>query len=187
MPQATEIIDNHNSVIKSTASTLASMGFDKLGNSTASKLIAPAVWAVDYAVNEKRPDELDISLYVLGLLAWPAAVAATVTGLMKSAVDDNTAMKLRQTRAAEGAPYSDFIFACSSYSLHAPNITAQKIAALGGTAWRHSNGLWVFIVDAEENFVMDYIPKQWEVIYQPKYPLEENAYGKLRWDIKTKW
>jgi len=187
MKQATDTIEKHNSVIKSGASTLASVGLDKLGKSTASKLIAPAVWTIDFAANNKKPDELDISLYILGLLAWPAAVSATVTGLMKSAVDDNTAMKLREVQAAEGSPYSDYIFSCSSYALHAPNITAQKIAALGGTAWQHPNGLWVFIVDAEENFVMDYIPKNWNILYQPIYPLEENVYGKLRWGIKRKW
>lgn len=186
MTQAADTLEKHNSLIKSAASTLASVGLDKLGKSTASKLIAPAVWTIDYAINDKKPDELDISLYILGLLAWPAAVSATVTGLMKSAVDDNTAMKLREVRAAEGAPYGDYISACSSYSLHAPNITAQKIAALGGTVWRHPNGLWVFIVDAEEKFVMDYTPKSWQILYQPMYPLEENAYGKLRWDIKRR-
>ncbi|AZZ94701.1 hypothetical protein EUZ85_29910 [Hahella sp. KA22] len=174
-----QAVIDHNSTIKSVGGTIASMGLEKSGYSTIGKFITPAVWATDYAVNKNMPDKGDLGIYATGLFGGAAAVASTVVGIFKSVVDDDMNIKLRAVKAAEGAPYNEGIKICYHYASKPPFINAMTIASLGGTSWQHPNGLWVYIVDKNNNPVHDYKPKVAVQIIRPAHPFRMDSNGRL--------
>jgi len=91
------IVDN-SSVIQGASSTIASIGLAKMGKAVAGNLVTPAVWALNYAVEDKTPDSIDIVLYLTAFTSSVAAPATIATGLFKSVVDDDIARKLREVR-----------------------------------------------------------------------------------------
>ncbi len=181
MESLTTRINDHNSTIKSISSTITSMGLDKVGRSTAGVFVTPAVWALDYSVNGNSPDSIDWSLYIAGLSNPLVGFATSVTGIFKSIVDDDTNAKLREIQAGEQMPYAKFIKACYHYAPSPAQINAMTIANHGGTAWQHENGLWVYITDAKNRMVHDFLPRSAVVVYQPKIPFERDQHGNFLW------
>ncbi|WP_041599035.1 hypothetical protein [Hahella chejuensis] len=179
MSGAQQAVIDHNSTIKSIGGTIASMGLEKSGYSTLGKFITPAVWATDYAVNKNMPDKADVGIFATGLFGGPAAVASTVVGIFKSVLDDDMNAKLRVIKAAEGAPFNEGIKICYHYASSAPFINALTIASLGGTCWQHPNGLWVYIVDKNNNLVHNYTPKVAVQIIRPAHPFRMGSNGRL--------
>jgi len=175
------IVDN-SSVIQSTSGTIASIGLAKIGKSVAGNLVAPAVWVLNYAAQRKTPDGVDVGLYIFAFTSSLAAPAAITTGLVKSAVDDDTARKLREVQSGiEIAAYRPYIIPCSTYSYSSPLINAMTIASKGGTAWQHPNGLWVYLIDASGKLVVDFEPKIAINIYQANLPLQPTKRGGFHW------
>lgn len=175
MGDISETIERHQNIIKDVNSELAVMGLEKVGQKIAGKLLTPAVWALNYAVNGKTPDKLDFGLFGMGFLGGAAGPAAIVTGLVKAVVDDDMEARLKVVRQSEDAIYSDFIFPCYNYASAPPQINAMTIASMGGTAWQHPNGLWVYILCKSEKKLINvpnFKPKQAVQVYQPVWPLQ---------------
>jgi hypothetical protein len=153
------------------------MALEKTSAKALGNWVTPAVWALNYQVNGAKPDAVDWGLWGL---SWSTIMAlpATIVGLFKATVDDKTNSEVRQVKLLEGPKYAPFILPCATYSYNPPAINAMEIASKGGTAWRHSNGVWVYIVDAKGRLVADYRPKNYAVVYQPKLPLSKGKNGK---------
>lgn len=172
-------IDRNRMVVLGASTEVLSRGIGKLG-----PLAQPAVWVLDAAVNDTSPDAADIGLYGLGLFGGPAGWAAAAVGMLKGFVDDDSRAKLQAAQASEPEEFRAFIRSCTSYSISAPAlIVAQEIASRGGTAWQHSNGLWVYITDARDRMVANYQPKVARVVYQPVDPPTPAGAGKYRWHM----
>lgn len=157
------------------------MGLSKIGQKTAGKLLTPAVWVLDYGVNETTPDNVDVGLYALGLLGSIAAAASIVTSLGKSVVDDAVARDLKVVRNDEDPKYRKYIKSCYSFGVSGAFISAQVIAGRGGTAWQHRNGLWVYITDANGHLVLNFKPNVAVDMFAPNWPLKPTMHGGFRW------
>ncbi|MCA9061589.1 MAG: hypothetical protein KDA96_00940 [Planctomycetaceae bacterium] len=145
-------------------------------------LVQPAVWVV----TGSTPDAADGFLYGVGVVSTIVGstiggVAAGVTGIVKGLVDDETDRQLEGVRLQEPQKYRQFIQATVRYSSFAgQTINAMTIASKGGTAWRHKNGLWVYVTDAKGRLICNYQPKSSIEIYQPILPLERSGDG-FKW------
>lgn len=194
MGNTAEIIEANKNKAQSVGGTLASMGLEKtgakIGAKTAGKvagyIVTPAIWAYNYGTSGSTPDAIDLSLYGLGFLGSFAGVAAIGTGIVKAFVDDDIAQKLEQIKAKENPKYAKFIQACAKYGFASPAINAMTIASKGGTAWKHPNGLWVYITDIRGFMVHDFQPNVFTQIYRPKHPLVKSRDGRLMWEMITK-
>ncbi len=184
MDNTAKAIENHKNIIVSTNSTIASIGLTKAGQKVAGVLVAPAVWALNYASSGSKPGEVDVGLYAMGLFGSIASVAAIVTGTMKAVVDDDIDRKLREVQASEDPRYAKFIKPCYRYGMMAPQINATTIASKGGTAWKHPNGVWVYITDIRGYLVHDFKPKTAVITYQPNNPLKKGNNGGFVWGVK---
>lgn len=176
---STKIEENKN-LISSISQPLAVIGLDKIGQKVAGKLLTPAVWAANYAVNGNAPDKTDVGLFGVGLLGGAAAPASITTGLVKAAVDDDMDQRLKIIQSGEKPTYRKFIKPCFRFASGPPQINAMNIASLGGTAWQHKNGLWVYITDAKNHHVPNFKPNNTLRIYQPVWPLKPLGNGKYR-------
>ncbi len=179
MDKLNETLRNHKSITQSTLGTIASMGLEKAGQKVAGVLVTPAVWMLNHSVDGSKPGAVDVGLYASGFFSGGAA---TIVGLFKSHVDDDMNRKLALIRKNEDPKYAPFIQNCYDYGSSPAGINAQTIASKGGTAWKHSTGLWVYITDAQGRMIKDFKPKSYVVIYQPKQPLVKQN-GKLVWGI----
>jgi hypothetical protein len=185
MGDQSNLIQDHNSLMQTVSGGIAAIGLEKTGNAVAGTMVTPAVWALNYAVNGKTPDNVDVGLFGLGLAGGPFAVASISTGIIKAVIDDQIEVQLREVRLNEEAKYRPYIIPCSKYASSGPGINAMAIASRGGTAWQHPNGLWVYIVDASGKLVADFKPKKATKLYQPVWPLKGMGAGKFRWHMVT--
>jgi len=183
MTSVADKIDQNKNLINSISQPLAVMGLDKMGQKVAGKLLTPAVWALNYGVNGATPDKVDVGLYGMGLMGGPAAPASIMVGVVKAAVDDDMDNRLSVARRDQKPEFRPYIKACYRFSSSPPQINAMKIANLGGTAWLHNNGLWVYITDARGRHVPNFKPKNAKKIYQPEWPLKTTSDGKFRFTV----
>ena len=190
-------VHNHQNKIQSISGTLASVGIanskhvTKLQKGVAGIVLTPVTWAYNNAVDGRTPGAVDVGLYGAGLAGGPVGIAAAIVGTFKSFIDDATVQQLKQAAMDEDSAHRPYLRACANYGFSGQTINAQRIAAAGGTAWLHKNGLWVYIVspkknekgEIEELMVMDFKPKGAVEIYQPKQPLQKNLHGQLTWGV----
>ena len=54
---------------------------------------------------------------------------------------------------------------------------------MGGTAWQHPNGLWVYITN-NDLLVPNFKPQKMTQIYRPVWPLQSMGGGKFRFTSK---
>jgi hypothetical protein len=186
MGNAVEAIDRNKNLISSVSQPLAVIGLDKIGKKVAGKFLTPAVWALNYAVNGKKPDNVDLGLYGVGLMGGSAGPAAIATGIVKAAVDDDMEHRLKIARLSEDVKYRPTIFPCYHYGTAPPQINAMTIASSGGTAWQHPNGLWVYILfnnGKELLHVPNFKPNKAIQVYQPVWPLQPKGEGRFVFTI----
>ncbi len=173
----------HNSLSKGTASTVVSMQLAKIGTKVggatigkvAGAVVTPAIWVDDYIKTGSTPGAVDTLIYAVGFLEAPVAI---FMGTFKSIMDDEIALKLEHVRSKEPQIYRKYIKPVSTSGGYAPPaITAIKLATKGTTAWYHPIGIWVYILDEKNKNVMDYVPVNATVIYQPKSPLKKGVNG----------
>lgn len=178
MDNVAQTLRNHKNLTQSSLGTIASMALEKVGQKVAGVFITPAVWTLNYGVDGSKPGVVDVGLYAAGFFS---AGAATVVGLFKSHMDDDMNKKLEVIRSKENPKYAPFIKNCYSFGYAPAAVNAQKVASLGGTAWKDPIGLWVYITDAKGRMVKDYKPKSYTVMLQPKTPLQVGKNGELVW------
>lgn len=183
MNDLTTTIENNKNLIQSANSTIVSMNLTKAGHKVGGILVAPAVWALNYTTQGSTPDKIDLSLYGMGFMGAVASSAAIGVSILKAVVDDDIDIKLRTVRASEDTRYQPLIQPCYRYGVMAPQINAATIASKGGTAWKHPNGLWVYITDRRGFLVSDFIPKQAATVYRPKTPMKVGKNGRLLWEM----
>ncbi len=179
-----EHIEKNQNLISSISQPLAVMGLNKLGKKVAGKLLTPAVWVANYAINGKVPDKVDLSLFGTGLLGGASGPASIVTGIVKSVVDDDLEQKLKVVRSSEKSEFSKNIKAAYGFSSAPAAINAMTIASIGGTAWQHPNGLWVYITDRNNHLVSNFEPQKYTRRYRPVWPLQSMGAGKFRFTSK---
>lgn len=191
MGAITELHEKHRKVISTFSSTVenkvAVISLEKFGLKTAGKIagkmLTPAKWLMDYTSDGTIPDKVDTGLYAVGALAEGAEGPALAVEFVKAAIDDDIENKLAAVRRGEAPKYRKFIKACYYYGMSPPMINAQTIASKGGTAWRHKNGLWVYIVDRRNYLVADFQPHHATMIMQPVIPIQVRG-GRFKWHIK---
>lgn len=183
MGTVTENIEQHQNFISSISQPLAVIGLDKVGQRVAGKILTPVVWSLNYAASGKTPDKVDVGLFGTGLLGGAAGPAAIATGIVKAIVDDDMEQRLKAIRLAEKVETRPFIRPCYQFGMAPPQINAMTIASIGGTAWQHANGLWVYITDAKNRHIPNFKPNSAVQIYQPVWPLQEKGHGKFQFTI----
>ncbi|RDH85981.1 MAG: hypothetical protein DIZ80_00465 [endosymbiont of Galathealinum brachiosum] len=184
MSNIADKIERNQNLVSSINQPLAVVGLEKIGRKMAGKLLTPAVWAANYSVNGKTPDKIDVSLFGTGLLGGAAGPASIITGLVKAVVDDNVEHRLKQVRSSEKPEVRMSIKPTDAFSFSAPAINAMKIASMGGTAWQHKNGLWVYITAGKNLLVPNFKPQSFVKIYRPVWPLQPMGGGKFRMTAK---
>ncbi|GAB1260589.1 hypothetical protein [Aurantivibrio plasticivorans] len=174
-------VEAHKNKIQTGSGTVASIGLEMTGKTVAGALITPATWALNYASDGSKPGAVDALIYGSGFLSTPAAIA---TGVLKAAVDDDLNAKLSEVKRTDNQKFRSFFKACSHFAGNSPQINAMNIASKGGTAWKHPNGLWVYITDAKGQLVSDFQPRLFTEMYQPDQPLKVGANGGFKWSVK---
>lgn len=180
MNNLAEKFENNQNLISSINQPLAVIGLDKIGQKMAGKILTPAVWAANYAVNGKTLDKVDVGLFGTGLLGGVAGPASIVTGIVKAVVDDDLEQRLKLVRQSEKPEFRGYIKATYYYGSAPAAINAMTIASKGGTAWQHSNGLWVYITDESNLLVPNFKPQKSIKVYRPVWPLQSMGGGKFR-------
>lgn len=142
----------------------------------AGAIIQPLVWA--YQGN--TGDWGDKLLYGLGLFP-PLGLAAGAVGIWKSIVDKRVLEKVDEIKADEPYHLARTIYPTATYHWTAqPEQCAYKIASMGGVAWQHPNGQWVFS-KLEKNgktvLTCDTKPKNAVKIVGPELPLRWSGSG----------
>ncbi len=178
MENLSKTIRNHKNTTQTISGTIAAIGLEKVGQKTAGVLVTPAVWVLNYSADGSKPSGVDAGIYASGFLSAGASVAVS---LMKSVLDDDLQRKFEMATKSEPPKYAPFIKTCYHFASNPQLINAQRIASKGGTAWMHSNGLWLYITDSRGNMVADYKPKSAVKVYQPVYPFQRNNNGSLIW------
>lgn len=179
MDNTAAVLEENRNFIQTASATIATMGFDKIGQKVAGVLVTPAVWLFNYSFLRVKPDATDVGIYATGFLS---AGASTAVGLFKSHVDDDMSKKLAEIQRRENPRWACYIKNCYHYGSAPAAINAQLIASEGGTAWLHPNGLWVYITDSRGHMVKDFKPYVYVMLYQPKEPLVRKN-GKFVWGI----
>lgn len=140
-------------------------------------LVQPVVWAV----TGTGPDAADAFIYGVGAVGaaagWILAVPATVTGIVKAAVDDYVGGLVAEAKQDEPEAVRGGIYGTDDYSFWAANNHnyAMTIASYGGVAWQHPNGAYLFIKDATGTPICDYHPQSYRQLYRPVLPLRMNG------------
>jgi hypothetical protein len=141
--------------------------------------VQPVTWLVD---PESDPDVMDVGIWLTGSVA---AAPSVVVGLVKAMVDDSTLELLKEVRKSEPKSVGSGIRPCTEYNEWVgPSINATKIPGAGGTAWLHTNGLWVYMVDPRDNTPVIYEPKVAREIRTPVLPLQAGQSGGYRWLVR---
>lgn len=139
--------------------------------------VQPVVWAV----TGNGPDAGDAFIYGVGcagaMAGWVLAVPASVTGIIKAAVDDYVGGLVAEAKRDEPEAVRGGIYGTDDYSFWSSNnhITAMTIASYGGVAWQHKNGAYLFIKDASDTLICDYHPRSYKRLYRPVMPLRRNG------------
>ena len=175
----TDVIDemirkdpSYQTTLTNTGVTIASIGLGQLPKigTVAGGLVQPLVWA--YQGN--TGDLGDKVLYGLGLFP-PLTVAAGLVSIWKGYLDDKVLAQLEEVYADEPAHLKKAIFPAATYTLNAtPDVAAMRIAGDGGVAWKHPNGLWVYLKlekNGKEILVCDYRPRNAVAVVGPELPL----------------
>ncbi len=145
--------------------------------SVAGLAVQPVVWAV----TGTGPDAGDAFIYGVGAAGaaagWILVVPATITGIVKAAVDDYVGGLVAEAKQDEPAAVRGGIFGTDDYGFWSSNnhITAMTIASYGGVAWQHPNGAYLFIKDATGTPICDYHPQSYQQLYRPVLPLRMNG------------
>ena len=140
-------------------------------------VVQPVVWAA----TGSGPDAGDAFIYGVGaagaFAGWILAAPAAVTGVIKAAIDDHTASLVAEARLDEPEAVRNGINCVDEYSFAASGgyIQAMTIASYGGVTWKHPNGVWLFIKDANDLPVCDYVPRRYSEICRPVIPLQRNG------------
>lgn len=140
-------------------------------------VVQPVVWAV----TGNGPDAADAFIYGVGvagaMAGWVLAVPATLTGIVKAAVDDYVGGLVAEAKQDEPAAVRGGIAGTDDYGFWSANnhITAMTIASYGGVAWQHPNGAYLFIKDATGTPICDYRPQSYQQLYRPVLPLRVNG------------
>lgn len=184
MNNLVEKVKAHKNLISSINQPLAVIGLDKMGQKVAGKLLTPAVWATNYAVNGKIPDKVDLGFFGTGLFGGAAGPASIATGIVKAVVDDDLEQKLKLVRQSEKPEFRKYIKATYHYASAPAGINAMTIASMGGTAWQHPNGLWVYLTDERNLLVPNFKPQKSVKVYRPVWPLQSMGGGKFRFTGK---
>jgi len=184
MDNIVDSVEKHQNLVSSINQPLAVIGLDKIGQKMAGKLLTPAVWALNYTVNDKLPDKVDAGLFGAGLLGGATGPAAIVTGVVKAVIDDDLEQRLKAVRKDEKPEHSKSIKAAYHFGSSPAAINAMTIASLGGTAWQHPNGLWVYITVGKDLLVANYKPQRATRVYRPVWPLQSMGGGKFRFTAK---
>jgi hypothetical protein len=171
---------NHANLYQNTVTTIASVGIEKIGSSTISNLITPAVWTLNYAKTGAKPSVVDGGIYATGFVNAPAGIVA---GTIKAYMDDDIAKKTRDIALRQEQKYRKFIHPVQDYSYQPPFIAAMTIAQNGGTVWLGKNGQWVYITGARGALVIDYKPKNSIKFMQPVFPLVKKEDGKFMYSV----
>jgi hypothetical protein len=183
MGDAVATIHGNKNVIQTTGGTIASIGLEQSGKKIAGVLVTPATWTLNYVADGSKPSAVDLGIWASGFLSAPAAI---VTGFLKAAVDDDINRKLALIQAKEPSKSARFIKACYNFGAAPPAINAMTIANSGGTAWITSVGLWVYITDARDRLVADYVPKEFVTLYRPCKPYRALSTGGFDWEVIRK-
>lgn len=183
MEKLVENIEHHKNLIQSTSGTIASIGLEKAGQKVGGVLVTPAVWVLNYSVDGSAPDKMDAAIYAT---AFISAGASIVTGALKAVIDDDLNKKIMEAQKKEDGKFSPFIKACYRYAATPPAVNAMTIANKGGTAWRHPNGVWLYITDANGHLVSDFQPNIYVEILRPKTPLRKKKSGVFDWEVIRK-
>lgn len=152
-----------------------------LAGGVAGLAVQPAAWYV----TGTGPDAADAFIYGTGFAALAGgallAGAGTVAGFVKAGVDDYVSTLVADARLSEPEAMRSGICATDEFDFWASNnhTTAMRIANKGGVAWKHSNGVYVYIKDNEGLPICDYAPQSYVEIYRPKIPLQRNGTGVL--------
>lgn len=174
----TDFIDDNPNFLKGAAITVASLRLAAQGATGASKVVSLAAFG-------SESNSIDAALIALGLLGGAAGVAGTVTGVVKSIVDDSIHRDLAEVKAVEDKLVVSGIKSTTDYSkLAGASINAQQIANRGGTAWQHPNGIWVYLMDGKGRLVCDYEPRVAKTILQPLLPLRPTGNGEFKWTAR---
>ncbi|WP_416883108.1 hypothetical protein [Marivita sp.] len=145
--------------------------------SVAGLVVQPVVWAV----TGTGPDAGDAFIYGVGAAGaaagWILVVPATITGIIKAAVDDYVGGLVAEAKADEPEAIRGGIYGTDDYGFWSANnhITAMTIASYGGVAWQHRNGAYLFIKDASDTLICDYHPRSYQRLYRPILPLRPNG------------
>ena len=147
----------------------------------AGAIVQPLVWAVQ----GNTGDVADKGLYAVGLICLPLALAAGGAGLLKGYMDDDVLQKLAEVRASEPVRWAKGIVPAAEFHWNEmPDINAQRIAAYGGVAWQHPNGLWVYLKPKNNGklvSVCDYRPRVAKKILGPELPLRPAGGRQFIW------
>jgi len=172
--------------VQNAAITVAAFGVERaiggLRGGVAGLVVQPVVWAV----TGRGPDAADAFIYGTGAVGAFAgaliALPAIVVGVVKAAVDDHTASLVAAARLDEPEAVRGGIFGIDDYSFAASNghIQAMTIASYGGVVWQHPNGVYLFLKDASDTPVCDYVPRRFRQIYRPLIPLQLNG-DRVQW------
>ena len=154
----------------------------KIAGKVGGAVVEPAIW---FLSGGEGPDTTDVGLWVTGITGPLGAIAAGATAIVKSVVDDVSREKLKEVLAGEPAKFRAGIKMSYKYSgWTGQRINSMEIASFGGVAWKHKNGLWVYIVDSKQRFVCDYKPASAVEIYRPILPLHQTRRGRYRWTTR---
>lgn len=145
--------------------------------SVAGLVVQPVVWAV----TGNGPDAGDAFIYATGAAGAVAGailvVPATITGVIKAAMDDWIGGMVAEARLDEPEAVRNGIVGTDDYGFWSANnhIEAMSIASKGGVAWQHPNGVYLYIRDANGTPICDYYPRRFRRLYKPLIPLRTNG------------
>lgn len=148
-------------------------------------VVQPVVWHA----TGTNPNAGDITTWLggagVGLLGLSAAPFAMIPGITKGVVDDRVAGELEEVRGSEPSHVRAGIDWVGNYGFWASGngTQAAQIAMDGGTAWRHPNGLWVYLRDGNGLLVADYKPASSTTCYRPR--LSQGLDGRGRFSTYT--
>ncbi|WP_439522265.1 hypothetical protein [Marivita sp.] len=163
------------------AVTVAAFAVERAIGGTRGGLAGLVVQPVTWAVTGTGPDAADAFIYGVGAAGVAGgailAIPATITGIIKAAVDDYVGGLVAEAKADEPEAVRGGIYGTDDYGFWAANnhITAMTIASYGGVAWQHRNGAYLFIKDATDTPICDYHPRSYQSLYRPIIPLRPNG------------
>ena len=168
---------DHRNILQTGIGHLAAIGLKRMNRGPLGILVSPVTWAYNFNVQGSVPTSVDAAFWAIALPGGILASAALAASYVKALVDDDVERKLEEVRRGERPSRRPGILALAGWG--PPSSLAGHFARKGGTAWQHSNGLWVSIVDAREKMIVDYTPAHPISIRRPVWPLQRAPGGLL--------